>query len=133
MSGDINTTAQNADLMAEGLVLAVPLWMAKLDAKARRNASERRTYAQLVRRYGTEMIENGVGKYPATTVPANIATAGDLLFARGDRPGEAANLFNALARGLAALALISPDGATYRGHHWCRAGKCGVCQKSGAE
>jgi hypothetical protein len=46
-----------------------------------------------------------------------IAEKGDVLMFGGKR-GEAANAFNALAKGLAAAA-YQPGGVTCAGRHWC--------------
>lgn len=46
-----------------------------------------------------------------------VASRGDALQYGGKR-GEAAKVFNHLARGLAALA-YQPGGVTYAGQHWC--------------
>lgn len=46
-----------------------------------------------------------------------IAEKGDVLQFRGKKKGEAAEIFNALADGLAVLAFC-PGGVKFLGHHW---------------
>ena len=128
-SKDLARAGANGGLLAESLTLAVPLWMAKFDTKARAAATEACPYDRLVYRYGTELVEGAASPHPAGDGPALIATTGDTLMGRATRPGSGAVLFNALARGLAAMALIAPDGATYAGNHWCRTGECAHCQE----
>lgn len=47
-----------------------------------------------------------------------LASRGDVLQYGGGKRGEAAAVFNHLARGLAALAHC-PGGVTFAGRHWC--------------
>lgn len=47
-----------------------------------------------------------------------IGSQGDILQYGGGRRGEVANVFNHLARGLAAAAYL-PGGVTFAGAHWC--------------
>ena len=46
-----------------------------------------------------------------------IGSQGDNLMFRGKKRGQAAEVFNALARGLALLA-FAPGGVTFSGKHW---------------
>lgn len=127
-SKDLARAGANGDLLAESLTLAVPLWMAKFDTRAKAAATEDCPYDRLVYRYGTELVEGAASPHPAGDGPALISTTGDTLMGRATRPGSGAVLFNALARGLAAMALIEPDGVAYAGKHWCRTGQCSHCQ-----
>lgn len=62
-------------------------------------------------------LRNDTGSAWAAAGVDAVACHGDTL-QFGGRKGEAANVFNALARGLAALAL-APGGVHFAGQHWC--------------
>ncbi|MFV2094849.1 hypothetical protein ACFHW1_05070 [Micromonospora sp. LOL_014] len=47
-----------------------------------------------------------------------VGHRGDILQFRGGKPGETAQVWTALARGLAAAAM-APGGITFMGQHWC--------------
>lgn len=64
-----------------------------------------------------------VAKWAATAVDP-IASQGDALQFGGER-GQAASVFNSLARGLAALA-HAPGGVTFADTHWCVEHSMGV-------
>ncbi len=53
-----------------------------------------------------------------------IGSKGDVLQFRSPKKGESAAAFNALARGLAAAALVAWGGATFAGLHWCTVRAC---------
>lgn len=82
-----------------GLEAAVPLWMLQLAQEP----DETNRWA-IRRRWARDAVEP-------------IASRGDALQYGGKR-GEAAEVFNHLARALAALA-FAPGGVTFAGLHWC--------------
>ncbi|MEV8335072.1 hypothetical protein [Streptomyces niveus] len=53
-----------------------------------------------------------------------IGSKGDVLQFVSPKKGEAAQAFNALARGLAAASLIAWGGVTFAGLHWCTVRAC---------
>lgn len=55
---------------------------------------------------------------------AIVGEKGDVLQYGGHKRGEAADVFNALARGLAAAALTAWGGVRFDGLHWCRTPGC---------
>ncbi|MEU6990319.1 hypothetical protein ABZ953_06610 [Streptomyces sp. NPDC046465] len=80
-------------VLADTLDLAVPLAMAELwDCPDKALAAIAREAASIV------------------------GSRGDVLLFGGQ---HCASTFNQLARGLAAMALVAPGGATYLGRHWC--------------
>lgn len=81
--------------LVETLALAVPLWMDEI-----RDLTD----AQRVAR--------------AKRCGAMVAERGDVLQFGSTRPGKAAEVFNALAEGLACAA-YQPGGVTFAGRHWC--------------
>jgi hypothetical protein len=87
-------------VLTESLAFAVPFAMAEF-------RSSGRSTAWLV----------GEAKRMATF----LATHGDDLQFGGKHCGPA---FNALARGLACLALVADGGAAFAGLHWCRVPRC---------
>ncbi|MBM0256372.1 hypothetical protein [Micromonospora sp. 4G55] len=86
------------DVLLIGLDAAVPLWMLELAALPAGIRDERRM------RWAAEAADA-------------VAYQGHTLQYGGKR-GEAAKVFNALARGLAAGA-YQPGGITFAGRHWC--------------
>jgi hypothetical protein len=58
-----------------------------------------------------------------------VGEAGDLLqFTNGrGRSGRVANVFNHLAKGLAAAAVLNPTGVDFAGLHWCTNPDCDRC------
>lgn len=62
-------------------------------------------------------LRNSTGSAWAAAGVDAVACHGDTL-QFGGRRGEAATVFNALARGVAALAL-APGGVCFAGQHWC--------------
>lgn len=87
--------------MAETLRVAVPLWIFELRGLSDDHLRDIATQA-------------------ATT----IGEKGDVLQFGSTRRGEVAGVFNALARGLAAAALLAQGGIDYAGLHWCRIPHC---------
>jgi hypothetical protein len=89
-----------ADLLPTALDVAVPMFLAELlavdDQILRRRAAH--TWAR-----------NAVDP---------LCAQGDILQYGGGKPGEVAAVFNHLARGLAAGAMV-PGGVTFAGRHWC--------------
>lgn len=71
-----------------------------------------------------EGIRTDNAKYWAKVAVDEVASRGDALQFGGKR-GEAAKVFNAMAKGLAALAL-SPGGVLFDGIHWCVEHRMGV-------
>jgi hypothetical protein len=80
--------------LVETLAFAVPLWMDEI-----RNLTDDQRIAR-ARRCG-----------------AMVAERGDVLMF-GGKAGKAAEVFNALAEGIAAAA-YQPGGITFAGRHWC--------------
>lgn len=60
----------------------------------------------------------------AQTSASAIGSQGDILQFRSSKKGETAKAFNALARGLAAAALVTWGGVTFLGMHWCMVPNC---------
>lgn len=60
----------------------------------------------------------------ATGASSVIGSKGDVLQFRSPKKGAPAAAFNALARGLAAAALVAWGGATFAGLHWCTVRAC---------
>jgi hypothetical protein len=87
-------TQQAESLLAIALESAVPLWIEELRPLT---AAERQKKA----RKGVQAI----------------CEHGDVLQFGGGKPGQVAEAFNAIARGLAALA-YQPGGVTFCGRHW---------------
>ncbi|MFF1713550.1 hypothetical protein [Streptomyces sp. NPDC058268] len=87
--------------LAETLRLAVPLHMAELRHLAP---------AQLV----------AIGSAAASI----IGSKGDVLQFPSQKRGATAEAFNALARGLAAAALVAEGGVLFAGLHWCTVDRC---------
>lgn len=87
-----------SDVLQAGLLAAVPLRMIQL------------------RGMGSREREQTVARWAADAVEP-IASRGDAL-QYGGRKGQAADVFNHLARGLAALAQ-APGGVLFAGVHWC--------------
>ena len=100
------------DWLEESLAFAVPLHMDDLD---RRASAMPGNYATNVRALCTRLVEDS--PTGSTTSAQLIGTLGDALLGES-RPGRATALHNVLARGLAGTALTTPNGATYRNHHW---------------
>lgn len=85
--------------LTSGLQAAVPLWILQLAAHDQAARDRIRT------RWAREAAEA-------------VAHRGDVLQYGGGKRGEAARVFNCLARGLAAAA-YNPGGITFAGIHWC--------------
>lgn len=88
----------NHIVLVETLRLAVPLWMDQLHQLPEDSQAAR------IKAWARDAVDP-------------IASRGDTLQFGGKR-GEAANVFNHVARGLAALA-FQPGGITFAGVHWC--------------
>lgn len=91
---DIANDPRNITLVAT-LALAVPLWMWEL-----RDRTDQQRVA-IAKRCGQMVAERG-----------------DVLMFGSKKPGKAAEVFNALAEGIAAAA-YQPGGITFAGRHWC--------------
>lgn len=101
-----------SDLLALSLQAAVPLYIAELQAF---EGETRWVQAQAWRVRAVE----------------EVAHRGDVLQYGGGKKGEAARVFNALARGLAVLA-HAPGGVLFAGIHWCIEHPNGLrCQSAG--
>lgn len=61
-----------------------------------------------------------------------VAHRGDILMFKGGKKGETANVFNGLAKGIAALA-HAPGGVLFAGCHWCLAHPGGKAASSISE
>lgn len=96
----MEAAAENV-VLVESLRVAVPLHM-----------------TQLASRSPEELIRIAAGS--ATIVGSH----GDVLQFRSTKRGQTAKAFNALARGLAAGALVAWGGATFAGLHWCTVRHC---------
>jgi hypothetical protein len=86
-------------ILIETLTVAVPLWIERI-----RDLGDTAARDSLVREYAADAVDA-------------VASRGDVLQFGGAR-GEAAAVFNATARGLAALACC-PGGVTFLGVAWC--------------
>ncbi|MGW1815545.1 hypothetical protein ACWCQM_18535 [Streptomyces sp. NPDC002125] len=53
-----------------------------------------------------------------------VGSKGDVLQFHSPKRGAAAEAFNALARGLAAAAIVTHGGVTFAGSHWCTVRAC---------
>ncbi|MFF9481376.1 hypothetical protein [Streptomyces sp. NPDC014733] len=91
----------NRMLLVEALRVAVPLCMMELDS---RDSGELTRIAQAS---GT-----------------HLGSHGDRLLFRSQKKGETAEAFNRLAQGLAAAALLAPDGIGFADLHWCPEAAC---------
>ncbi|MFJ7205600.1 hypothetical protein ACIQWR_18935 [Streptomyces sp. NPDC098789] len=96
----METAAENV-VLVESLRAAVPLHMMQLGSHSPE---------ELVRIAGE-----------SATV---VGSQGDVLQFRSTKRGQTAKAFNALARGLAAGALLARGGATFAGLHWCTVPHC---------
>ncbi|MFD9563370.1 hypothetical protein [Streptomyces sp. NPDC059994] len=96
----MEAAAENV-VLVESLRVAVPLHMMELGS---------RSPEELIR----------IAAESATVV----GSQGDVLQFRSAKRGETAKAFNALARGLAAGALVAWGGATFAGLHWCTVPSC---------
>lgn len=88
-------------VLRETLLLAVPLHMVELHGR------DPETLAAI-----------------STNSASVVASKGDTLQFKGGKRGEAAEVFNALARGLAAAALTAEGGIDFLGLHWCAVPNC---------
>ncbi|MFI1225983.1 hypothetical protein ACH4UK_28270 [Streptomyces sp. NPDC020884] len=95
-----NAAAGNA-VLVETLRLAVPLHIAEL------------------RDHPTEALV-AIASRSASVV----GSRGDVLQFHSPKRGAAAEAFNALARGLAAAAIVTHGGVTFAGSHWCTVPAC---------
>jgi hypothetical protein len=86
--------SSQADLLADALAIAVPLW---IDRYRDMHSEEARRRSQICLDV--------------------VAEHGDIILHRSPRKGETAAAFNRLAEGLAILAR-SPGGVTFAGQHW---------------
>ena len=98
----------NAELLDECLKFSVPIRMYEL-----RDAPENRS------------------RYKAHDASRLLSSQGDGLVHGDTKPNRPAATFEALATLIALGALTYPDGATFRGNHWCRDGRCAACVKAG--
>ncbi|MCY0943483.1 hypothetical protein [Streptomyces antarcticus] len=96
----MEAAAENV-VLVESLRAAVPLHMMQLGS---------RSPEELIRIAGE-----------SATV---VGSEGDVLQFRSTKRAETAKAFNALARGLAAAALVAWGGATFAGLHWCTIRHC---------
>lgn len=87
-------------VLLPALEMAVPLWIARL-----RDHEEGAVRDSIIARWRTEASQP-------------ILERGDVMLYGGGKRGEAARAFNALARGLAAMATF-PGGVGFAGLHWC--------------
>jgi len=92
----VGKSLSDDDVLVASLQAAVPMWMLELGG---------RPEAELL----------GLARESADIV----ASKGDVILFRGGKRGETAAAFNALARGLAVMALVCPGGVTFAGQHWC--------------
>lgn len=99
-----------SDVLQAGLLAAVPLRMIQL------------------RGMGAREREQTVARWAAADAVEPIASRGDAL-QYGGRKGQAADVFNHLARGLAALAQ-APGGVLFAGVHWCVEHSGGVLRET---
>jgi len=95
-----NTAAGNVALV-ETLRLAVPLHIAELRDRP------------------TDVLV-AIASQSASVV----GSKGDVLQFHSPKRGAAAEAFNALARGLAAAAIVTHGGVTFAGSHWCTVHAC---------
>lgn len=96
---DAQPPVASHDTLINTLLLAVPMWIYKL-----RSLSASSREARIVE------------WAPAAAGPIN--SCGDILQFGGGKPGEVTDVFNHLARGLAALA-FQPGGVDVANAHWC--------------
>ncbi len=94
-----SASATSHPVLVETLCLAVPLWIREL---LRLRGETRTVQAQQWARRAAD----------------SVASKGDILQYGSKKCGTVADVFNDLARGLAALAL-SPGGVLFAGTHWC--------------
>ena len=102
---EIAEDPQNITLIAT-LAFAVPLWMLELQDR-------------------TDNQRAAIAK----RCSAMVAERGDVLMFGSKTRGKAAEVFNALAEGIAAAA-FQPGGITFAGRHWCI--DHAVCQEAAA-
>lgn len=87
-------------LLLESLRAAVPVW--------------REEFAHM----HSDQLRDYINQHKRGDI-LNVCARGDILMYGGGGKGEAAEVFNSLARGLAALSL-QPGGVTFAGMHWCQ-------------
>lgn len=116
--------------MVDHLAFTVPWCIADLDHRARAArpvADWGLSYADRVQhrlaQIGRELGATAGGREPQRSLPALIGAMGDSLLGES-KPGQAAAVGMAMAWGLAGVALLCDDGATFRGLHWCHPGGC---------
>lgn len=63
-------------------------------------------------------FRDGLRRRWAAEAAVQVGTMGDSLIFGGKKPGRPADVFNRLAKGLAAAA-YQPGGVSYAGRHWC--------------
>jgi hypothetical protein len=90
------------ELLATALEAAVPLVQLEL-----RNE---------LRVLGRTAVDRTIARWAAEGAD-QVVSRGDILQFRGGKRGETAEVFAALARGLAALS-TAPGGVTFAGRHW---------------
>jgi len=95
--------------LLESLAFAVPLWIDEI-----RDITDEQRIAR------------------AKRCGATVAERGDVLQFGGSKPGKAAEVFNALAEGLACAA-YQPGGITFAGRHWCTDHAACLAAESAAE
>lgn len=98
----------NSELLDECLKFSVPIRMYEL-----RDAPENRR------------------RYKAHDAARLLSGQGDGLVMGDTKPDRPAATFEALVTLIALGALTYPDGATFRGNHWCRNGRCTACVQAG--
>ncbi|MCZ0984274.1 hypothetical protein O1L60_46810 [Streptomyces diastatochromogenes] len=95
-----NAAAENV-VLVETLRLAVPLHIAELRDRP------------------TNVLVAIAGRSASV-----VGSMGDVLQFHSPKRGAAAEAFNALARGLAAAAIVTHGGVTFAGSHWCTVDAC---------
>lgn len=75
--------------------------------------------------------QHNIAQIWANDAARRVGEAGDLLqFTNGrGRSGRVTNVFNHLARGLAAAVVLNPAGVDFAGLHWCTRPDCDRCPK----
>ncbi|MFF4188452.1 hypothetical protein ACFYZ9_35165 [Streptomyces sp. NPDC001691] len=95
------SAAEGNVALVETLRLAVPLHIAEL------------------RGHPTDVLIAIAGRSASV-----VGSKGDVLQFHSPKRGTAAEAFNALARGLAAAAIVTHGGVTFAGSHWCTVHAC---------
>jgi hypothetical protein len=127
-----------AEWLTEHLRFTVPFCVAALNHHARMArpvADWELTYddhlqhrlSQIGRELGVQLG----GREPQQSLASLIGAAGDSMLGES-KPGTAATVAMAAAWCIAGIALLSDDGATFRGLHWCRPDGC-ACPTAAVE